>query len=123
MNPKPELPSDSEIDRLLGARIQRTSPEFEMRWRKLRAHWSDNNRQAHRSAWPRWLLWPGLATAGIAAVLAVRALREPPTPPAAPGPVPFEELFALDAALAPAAPLLNAENRDAVIHLSAQSKL
>ena len=124
MKPKhAQPPSEAEIDRLLSSQLRRTSPEFEMRWREIRTQWTEKNQRSRRLVWPRWLLWPGLATAGIAAALVVFGLREPAPPAVAPGPVSFEELLALDAALAPAAALLNPENREALIHLPAEANL
>lgn len=107
-------PSDDEIDRLLAARLRRTSPEFELRWRELRGSFRSSPALRTR-IWPRWLLWPGLATAAVAVVVVTVNLRHRPV-----GPAPaaeFAQLLALDAALAPAAPLLEPETRDAVLHL------
>lgn len=113
-------PSDVDLDRLLASHPRRTSPEFELRWRELRAAWSAKPATT-RSAWrPGWL-WPGLAAAVAAAALFV-TLR--PRPPAASfDVVAFEELIALDAVLARATPLLEAENRDALLHLPARPRL
>ena len=115
-------PSDDELNRLLASRLKRTSPEFEQRWRELRASFT---RPAPRRwlPWTRVLGWPGLATAALAALTVVVVLRSPRPGPANPGPADFEELFALDAALAPALPLLEAENREAVLHLSPSTNL
>jgi hypothetical protein len=120
---KPDEPlSDAELDRLLASRLRRTSPEFELRWRALRSELTSAG--VRRPTWAsRWLLWPGLATAALAAVMAVFALRSPPPPLGSPAVSLFEELIALDAALAPAAPLLDAENRDAVLYLQPSSNL
>jgi len=115
----PRPPSDPELDRLLGSKLRRTSPEFELRWRQLRAELV-GTRPSARAGWPRWLVWPGLATVSLAAVVAVLLLRPASTP--TPQPVSFEELIALDAALQPASPLLTAENRDALLNLPAQPR-
>lgn len=113
-------PSDADLDRLLASQPRRTSPEFELRWRELRASWGAPP-ATFRAAWRKWWLWPGLATAIAAAALFV-TLR--PQPRAASfDVVAFEELIALDAALARATPLLDAENRDALLHLPAQPRL
>jgi hypothetical protein len=123
MNPEtPRPPSDSELDRLLAGKLRRTSPEFEQRWRELRSELVGSRPRA-RAAWPRWLLWPGLTTLAVASLAVALVLRRAPAPaPAAPGPVTFEELIALDAALQPARSLLAAENRDALLHLPAQPR-
>lgn len=122
MNPEPPRPpSDAELDRLLGARLRHTSPDFELRWRKLRAELA-GSRPAAGADWPRWLLWPGLATLAVAAFALLIVLRRAPDPEARPGPVSFEELIALDAALQPARSLLVAENRDALLNLPVQPR-
>lgn len=118
----PPPPSDPELDRLLGSKLRRTSPEFEARWRQLRAELA-GARVPARASWTRWLLWPGLATVTLAAVALVFVLRRAPAPTSAPQPVTFEELIALDAALQPASSLLVAENRDALLHLPAQPRI
>lgn len=114
-------PSDTDLDRLLGSKLRRTSPEFEQRWRELRGELA-GARPRPRTSWLRWLLWPGLPTLAAASLAVVLVLRQQPPTPAAPGPVTFEELIALDAALQPARSLLVAENRDALLHLPAQPR-
>jgi hypothetical protein len=114
-------PSDADLDRLLGSKLRRTSPEFEQRWRELRNQ-LPGIRPRPRTSWLRWFLWPGLPTLAAASLAVVLVLRQPPPPPAAPGPLTFEELIALDAALQPARSLLVAENRDALLHLPAQPR-
>jgi hypothetical protein len=114
-------PSDADLDRLLGSQLRRTSPEFEQRWRTLRGKLAGPRPRA-LTAWLRWLLWPGLPTLAAASLAVVLVLRQSPPVPAAPGPVTFEELIALDAALQPARSLLVAENRDALLHLPAQPR-
>ena len=116
-------PSDADLDRLLGSKLRRTSPEFEQRWRELRNQLPTiRPRPRPRTSWLRWLLWPGLPTLAAASLAVVLVLRQQPPAPAAPGPVTFEELIALDAALQPARSLLVAENRDALLHLPAQPR-
>ena len=114
-------PSDADLDRLLGSKLRRTSPEFEQRWRELRGELAGTRPRA-RASWLHWLLWPGLPTLAAASLAVVLVLRQNPPAPAAPGPVTFEELIALDAALQPARSLLVAENRDALLHLPAQPR-
>lgn len=117
MNPSQNGPSDEDLERLLSSNVRRTRPEFEQRWRELRGTFTSP--QPSRVRW-RWMLWPGLATGAALAVLLAFELR-PSSPPASPGPVSFEELIALNDALAPAQPLLEAETREAVINLPARS--
>lgn len=117
----PRPPSDPELDRLLGSKLRRTSPEFELRWRKLRAELGGGRSRA-RVEWTRWWLWPGLTTITLAALAVVFVLRRAPAPAPEARPVSFEELIALDAALQPASSLLVAENRDALLHLPAQPR-
>lgn len=114
-------PSDADLDRLLGSKLRRTSPEFEQRWRELRGELA-GTRPRPRASWLWWLLWPGLPTLAVATLSVVLVLRPNAPSPAAPGPVTFEELIALDAALQPARSLLVAENRDALLHLPAQPR-
>ena len=117
----PRPPSDPELDRLLGSKLRRTSPEFELRWRELRAELA-GVRSPVRARWPRWLLWPGLATATMAALVIMIVSRRAPAPEPSSQPVTYEDLIALDAALQPASPLLVAENRDALLNLPAQPR-
>ena len=120
MNPKP--PSDDELDRLLARQLKRTSPEFEQRWRELRATFAQPA-PARSLRLPAWLMWPGLATATLATLAVVFVFRSSRPAPPAPNVAAFEELLALDAALAPATALFDAENRDAVLHLAVQPRL
>jgi hypothetical protein len=125
MNSEPSRPpSDSDLDRLLGSKLRRTSPAFELRWRELRGELA-GTRPPRRATWLRWFLSPALpvlAAASLAVVLLIR--QNPPAAPAptASAPVTFEELLALDATLQPARPLLLSENRDALLHLPAQPR-
>lgn len=109
-------PSEEEIDRLLASRLRDTTPEFEARWRDLRRELRQT--PAARRARPSW--WPGLAAAGVA-FAAVLVVYHPWSTPA-PRPEPrfsedFAELFAMDDILGRATPLLDPENRDALLHL------
>jgi hypothetical protein len=114
-------PSDSELDRLLASQPRRTSREFEQRWREVRAGLGQRPKPL-REWWHRWWMLPGVATAALAAaaLVVVPQLR---TPAPAVDLVAFEELIALDAALARATPLLDPENRDALLFLPLQPRL
>lgn len=117
MNP-PRPPSDEEIDRLLASRIRDTTPAFEARWRDLRRelrHAPPPRRW--RLAWPS--AWMGLAaTAGLAVLLFLYrpADAPPPVPPSGFSPV-FAELLEMEDILGRATPLLDPENRDALLYL------
>lgn len=119
MNPSDPRPSDAELDQLLASRLKRTSPEFEQRWRELRGELAGS--PAPRAAGWRWLLWPGLAAAGAAAVAVALVLFRPHPAPEIPALAAYEELLALDSALTVAEPLLEPENREALLHLPANS--
>jgi len=110
-------PSDAEIDRLLGSQLKRTSLEFEQRWRELRGQFVATS--PRRS----WLLWPGIVATAVAAALMVFVLRDDPLPPHPTQLVTFEELIALDAALASASPLLAAENREVLLYIPMPANL
>lgn len=121
MNSNPS-PSDDELDQLLASKLQRTSPEFEQRWRELRGSLTES-RTTRRAARGRWWLWPGLATAAVAGLAVLFVVGTPSTPAPPTDGVNFEELIALDAALAPATVLLEPETRDALLHLPADAAL
>lgn len=112
-------PTDEEIDRLLASRLRDTTPEFEARWRDLQREL----RQAppRRRSWFAWpSAWAGLAAAGAAAALLLALWPAAPvTPPRnAPEFSPaFAELFEMNEVLAHALPLIDPENRDALLHL------
>jgi hypothetical protein len=119
--PRSTPPRDDEIDALLARRYRDTSPEFEARWvalkRDLRAAPS-RRRFAWFQGWTQWAALGGAA----AAVALTFALWRQPAPPATPGEISpaLAELFAMDAVLGRATVLLDAENRDALLHLPVQ---
>lgn len=114
----PRPPSEEELDRLLASRFRDTTPEFEARWRDLRREL--RQAPAPRRSWPAW--WSGLAAAGVtlAAVLIVyhpwATSSRSPESRFSPE---FAELFVMDDILGRATPLLDPENRDALLHLPA----
>ncbi len=116
-------PSDAEIDRLLGSQLKRTSPEFEQRWRELRGQFVATASASPRPHRRSWLLWPGIVTAAVAAALVVFILRDDLIPPDRTKLVTFEELIALDSALASATPLLAAENREVLLYIPMPANL
>lgn len=116
MNTRP--PSDDELDRLLASRPKRTSPEFEQRWRELRATLVSPAPRARFSFGYGWL-WSGVALTALAVGIALR--QAPPRAAEVDGAA-FEQLLALDAALSPGAPLLDPEDRAAILYLPLQAK-
>ncbi len=116
---RPTPPDDNAIDALLARRCRDTTADFESRWVELKREL----RQAppQRAGW-RWPAWAGrFALSGVAAALVIGFAvwtREPPRVAAGPDISPaLAELFTLDAALGQATALLDAENRDALLHL------
>jgi len=118
MKPTPRpAAQDHEIDRLLARHYRDTSPEFEARWRELRREWQ--GAPAPRRGWLGWPTGPGawLGLAAAASLAGLLVMLRPAAPPA-PGFSPtFAELFALEDILGRATPLLDPENRDALLHL------
>lgn len=119
----PQPPRDDEIDALLARRYRDTSPEFEARWVALKR----DLRQAPRSrsfAWfDGWTRWFALSGALAAVALTVTVWRKPsPVGTQAEVSPALAELFAMDAVLGRATVLLDAENRDALLHLPTQSQ-
>jgi hypothetical protein len=118
MKPDPRTPpGDDETDCLLGRHYRETSPEFEARWVALKR---DLRRQpAVRARWrpfAPWTGWLGVMGAAAAVALAVHFFR--PASPSGRVPSPqLAELFAMDAVLHKAAPLLDEDNRSALLHL------
>lgn len=128
MNPDPRsTPSDDDINRLLARRYRDTSPEFEARWVALKRELRQSPPVRHRLL-PTWRLtgWFGAvgALGAAAAVALVVYTARPPTPvAAAPGLSPqLTELLAMDAVLGRALPLLDEENRTALLHLPAAAR-
>lgn len=124
MKPNPPSdPDDVQVDRLLARRYCDTSPDFEARWTALKR----DLRQApvpHRWRWPAWVTWAGFGALGAAAALVFVVTRPPP-----PAPVTdmielspqLAELLAMDSVLERASPLLDEENRAALLELPADA--
>lgn len=111
-------PSDEDIDRLLASRFKDTTPAFERRWTDLKRQLRTTPPSRPWFAWLRLAPWFGVAVAGAAAVVLLLVLHRPATPILSDRPSPtLEELFAMDEVLVHATPLLNAENRDVLLHL------
>jgi len=111
---------DDLTDRLLRRQYRDTSPDFEARWVALKR----DLRQVPAPRRWRPAGWPTLAWLGALGAAAVLALIV--TGPRASGPAPagaelspqLAELFAMETALEPARPLLDAENRTVLLHLA-----
>jgi len=121
--PRPPTPRDEEIDALLARRYRDTSPEFDARWVALKRELRAASRAPHQSWFHGWMRWPALGGAIAAAVFTVGVWRRVP-PGESPGEVSpaLAELFAMDAVLGRATVLLDAENRDALLHLPATTQ-
>jgi hypothetical protein len=122
--PRPDSPRDAQVDALLARRYRDTSPEFEARWVALKRELRQEPVRPRRSAWlASWTQWFALGGA-VAAVAITFAVWRKPAPAIAPGEVSpaLAELFAMEAVLGRATVLLDAENRDALLHLPAQAQ-
>ncbi len=118
---RPDTPRDDEIDALLARRYRDTSPEFEARWVALKRGLRAAPRRHPLAWWQGWTQW--LAVGGAVAAMAITfAVWRQPAPTRAPDEISpaLAELFAMDAVLGRATVLLDAENRDVLLHLPAK---
>jgi hypothetical protein len=109
---------DDDIDRLLARQYRDTSPEFEARWTELKRGF----RQTPRRTGTARFAWPIASLAGLAALVAlvVAVFRPEPAPPVPQFLNPSAEMsqvLAMDEVLRLALPLLDDENRLALLHL------
>jgi hypothetical protein len=123
MKSSPHLtPEDHELEQLLARRYRETSPEFEARWVDLKRVLRQTPKSPgwHFQPW-RYAGWLGGLGIAAAIVMVVQLSRPPsPHPSSATTLTPqLAELFAMDAALSPALPLLDEENRTVLLHLPA----
>jgi len=118
----PSAPEEAKINRLLCRRYRETSSEFEQRWVDLKREL--RQQPPRNSGWfPSRKLagWLGVLGAAAAIALVVHTSRTPVSTPA----VDMElspqltELLAMDQLLGQALPLLDAENRAALLNLPA----
>lgn len=120
MNPNPRsTPSDDDLDRLLARHYRDTSPEFEARWVALKRELRQAP-PARGRLLPAWRLtgWLGAVGAAAAVAFVVYSVRPPsPATPIADLSPQLTELLAMDAVLGRALPLLDEENRAALLHL------
>lgn len=120
MNPtRPTPPGDDEIAALLARRYRDTTADFESRWIALKRELRQAPPQRPGFRWPAWAGHFAISGAATALVIALAVgTREPPRVAAAPDISPaLAELFILEATLGRATALLDAENRDALLHL------
>jgi len=116
---RPTPPNDDEISALLARRYRDTTADFEARWVALKRELRQAPPQRAGFRWPAWAGHFVLSGAVTALVIAFAlGTREPPrvagTAEISPA---LAELFTLEAALGRAGALLDAENRDALLHL------
>jgi len=122
--PDPKSPRDQDIDALLARRYRDTSPEFEARWVALKRELRNVPVRRHGWTWSgrnSWVVLSGVAAALVMVLILATWRRETPLPVAGAEVSPaLAELFAMDAVLGRATALLDAENRDALLHLPSQ---
>lgn len=110
--------NDDEINRLLRRGYRDTSPEFEARWVELKRELRQPPRS--RPFWSAsWAGWLGVLGAAAAVAFVVH-FRHPAAPAVETRPElspQLVELFSMDRVLDRATPLLDEENRDALLHL------
>lgn len=100
--------TDADIDRLLAAPRRGPVPELDRRWQELSAQLAQEPRRTR--AWWRsrgafaWLAGPLAVAASVALWLRVAPAPDPAAE--------FDLILGLDASLAPAAALLEADNRE-----------
>jgi len=118
--PRPD-PSDDDIDRLLARGYRDTSPRFEARWVALKRELRQRPVATTR-LFPGWWRsgWFGALGAAVAVALVLYSARPTARMPTGQNfPHPLNELLAMDAVLGCAQPLLDEENRTALLHLPA----
>jgi len=117
-------PDDGQIDRLLARRYRDTTPEFEARWVALKRDLRQRPSRRARFAFPwRFAGWFGVVGASVALALVLHFTRPSTFAPDGLEPSPqLAELFAMDAVLGQAVPLLDEENRTALLNLPANSQ-
>jgi hypothetical protein len=117
-------PDDGQIDRLLARRYRDTTPEFEARWVALKRDLRQRPSRRARFALPwRFAGWFGVVGASAALALVLHFNRPSTVAPDGLEPSPqLAELFAMDAVLGQAVPLLDEENRTALLNLPANSQ-
>jgi len=117
-------PDDGQIDRLLARRYRDTTPEFEARWVALKRDLRQRPSSRARFALPwRFAGWFGVVGAAAALAFVLHFNRPSMVAPEGLEPSPqLAELFAMDAVLGQAVPLLDEENRTALLNLPATNQ-
>ena len=117
-------PDDRQIDRLLARRYCDTTPEFEARWVALKRDLRQRPVGRARLVRPwRFAGWFGVVGAATALALVLHFNRASVDAPEGMEPSPqLAELFAMDAVLGQAVPLLDEENRTALLNLPATNQ-
>ncbi len=119
------IPDDGELDRLLARRYRDTSPEFEARWVALKR---DLRQRPPARAWSLapWRLagwWGALgAAAAVALVLHFTSPVVPQLPVAPALSQNLADLLTMDTVLGRAEPLLDEDNRLALLNLPAAAQ-
>jgi len=121
--PRSTPPSEGEIDTLLARRYRDTSPEFEARWVALKRELRSAP-AGERAGWfNAWWQWAALGSAAAAAALIFAVWSRPGFDGGRNRPSPvLAELFEMEFVLGRATALLDAESREALLHLPATSQ-
>lgn len=106
--------NEQDLEKLLAARLQKTSPEFERRWtdlkRELRLH--PRHQRGSWIPWSRVTSLAGLLGTGLAALALLFVLQQRQVPTQT-----YTELLELDSELLLALPLTNAEAVDTLLSM------
>lgn len=124
MNAPRRSPTEDELDQLLASRIQDTTPEFERRWVDLQRDLRLATAAAPRGRRWSWTHGWGGALVALGGLAAITLLLTRPAPVPSrvvettpPFSAAFVELMELNEVLDQALPLIDAENRDALLYL------
>lgn len=117
--PRSTPPTDDEVTALLARRYRDTTADFESRWVALKRELRQAPPPRARFRWPAWAPRYVLCGAVTALVIAIALVTREPSRGGGPAEISpaLAELFTLEAALGRAGALLDAENRDALLHL------
>ena len=119
------IPDDGEIDRLLARHYRDTSPEFEARWVALKRDLRQMPpaRVGRSAPWRLAGWWGALgAAAAVALVIHFTSPLAPPSPVAPAFSQNLADLLTMDTVLGRAEPLLDEDNRLALLNLPAAAQ-